>query len=101
MKTFGELTFDNNIYIVTNDGMAKKYKIYGKQDYFYVNKYVFSFQGCNAKTPQLPKDKSKLECVGGVWFANAEDASMRLKAIADKARETLKNCIRTENVFVE
>lgn len=100
MKTFGELTWDDAVYCVSEMGVVKKGIIYAIQDNNFNNVVLFTFID-NSKSPRLIKnekvvvDKRNHE----LWFANVEDASAYLKEIADTANEVIQNCLTSLKLF--
>lgn len=100
MKTFGELTWDDAVYCVSEMGVVKKGIIHGIQDNKFNNVVLFTFTD-NSKSPRLIKDEKVVVDKRNyeLWFANVEDASAYLKDIADMANEVIQNCLKSIDIF--
>ena len=99
MKTFGELTWNDAVYCVSEMGVVKKGIIHGIQENKFNNVVLFTFTD-KSKSARLIKDKKVFvdKRTYELWFANVEDASAYLKEIADTANEVIQNCLKSIEV---
>jgi hypothetical protein len=99
MKTFGELTWDDAVYSVTDDGVVRKGIIFGIQDYQFSGEVKFTFTD-GSKSLRFKKDnKADVDDYDTMYFANTEDALSYLNGLADAANEVIHNCLESLKMF--
>ena len=99
MKTFGELTWDDEVYSITADGVVRKHIIHGIQDFKFTNEVKFTFTD-GSKSLCFKKDnKADVDKYDTMYFANTEDVLSYLNGLADTAREVIQNCLESLKLF--
>lgn len=99
MKTFGELTWDDAVYSVTDDGVVRKHIIHGIQDFQFTNEVKFTFTDGSKSLRFKKDDNADVDYYDTMYFANAEDALSYLNCLADTANEIIQNSLASLKMF--